>query len=157
RVDGGDVRVVHGGGGAGFARETLPRQAVVRQVGGEHFDRHPALQRGVKRLEHHAHAALAQQSRHLVVVELAQGLGRAHRTQQRRYPCRLLVRAVYEGKIVAAAEVVQDAPQRRLVGERGRRQHGGGAEEGRVGTRELFESLLTRVAVVQVGDQFRLR
>ena len=78
-VDGDDVRVAHGRGGLGFALEPLPGQAVAGEVRGQHLDCHPALQGRLEPLEHQSHAALAEQLRDFVGVELAQRLQRLRR------------------------------------------------------------------------------
>ena len=77
-VDGDDVLVPDRGGGPGLAREPLAGRAADRQLRGQHLDRDDAMQPGIERLEHDAHAAAADFLQHLVVIDAA----------ERARPCR---------------------------------------------------------------------
>ncbi len=84
-VNGDDVLVTDGGGGSTLAGEPPPRHQVVGQVRGQHLDRHQAMQRRIESLEHHAHAAPADDALHLVRPEPAfvRG-GQRHEHDRRR-------------------------------------------------------------------------
>jgi len=59
-VDRNDVRVVELGGRFRLLLEAAHDLLVLRHVGGQHLDRHVALERQVVRQEHGPHAALSQ-------------------------------------------------------------------------------------------------
>ncbi len=65
-VDGDDMVVEDGGGDLGLAQEALACRGEAGQLRGQHLDGHDALQGGVDRLEHHAHAPAADDGQHLV-------------------------------------------------------------------------------------------
>ena len=58
-VDGADVGMVEGGGGAGFAAEALQGLAVSGDIFGEEFEGYEAVEARVFGLVDHAHAAAA--------------------------------------------------------------------------------------------------
>ena len=58
-VDGADVGVIEGGGGAGFAAKALEGLRVVGDFVGEKFQGDEAAEFGVFGFEDHAHAAAA--------------------------------------------------------------------------------------------------
>ncbi len=59
-VDGADVGVVEGGGGAGFAQETFERLTVAGEVLGQELESDEAAELGVFGLVDHTHAAAAE-------------------------------------------------------------------------------------------------
>ncbi len=148
-VDGDDVLVADGGGGASLARKPPSRRDAMSHVRRQHLDRHVAMQRRVERLEHHAHAAPANDPLYFVRAEPSL-IGRFRGRRRRRPASRDQVRC-------------------REVDEGGRLQavHGGtqGVRDGRDGRRridselvlrgsaETVEQLLAQTANVQVSGQ----
>ncbi len=59
-VDGADVRMVEGRGGAGFALEALGCQAILGKLFGEELEGDEAAKSNVFRFIHHSHAAATQ-------------------------------------------------------------------------------------------------
>ena len=116
-VDGDDVVVADGGGGLRLAGEAPPGDGAAGHGGGQHLDRHQAVQRRIERLEDDAHAALADHLLHLVVAQHAQDarpVGRAQEVQVGRFLRR---------RSVAAFDLVQplqDLRQGRVGGRDGR-------------------------------------
>ena len=70
-VDGADVRIVEGRGGARLAQEAVLGGAVPAVLGRQQLDRHPAPQPGVLGLIDHAHAAGADLTDQPIGPELA--------------------------------------------------------------------------------------
>ena len=59
-VDGADIGVVQGGGGAGFALKTVECQGIFFRLGRQELERDMAAQVDVLGLVHHAHSSAAQ-------------------------------------------------------------------------------------------------
>lgn len=72
-----NVGMVQSRYGAGFAIETLSGLGIVRQVAGQDFDRHRAVQACVLRSIHLAHAARTDRRKNLVRAETNSG-GKGH-------------------------------------------------------------------------------
>jgi hypothetical protein len=68
-VDRDDVRMVEGGGGAGFLDEAAPAGLVGEPIGGEHLDRNLAAEPGVARAVDLAHPTRAEAREDLVHAE----------------------------------------------------------------------------------------
>ena len=68
-VDRHDVGIVEAGGGAGLAAEPLLEVGVLGVVGEQHLQRDDAVDGGVVRAPHLAHAATAQQLDQLVAAK----------------------------------------------------------------------------------------
>jgi hypothetical protein len=83
-MDGNDVLVTDGGGSPGLAREALARRAADGHFGGKDLDGDHAAQLLVEALEHHAHAATANDFQDLVMIESAQRIRPLRRGQEAR-------------------------------------------------------------------------
>src|SRR6266508_6711269 len=59
-VNGADVRMTEGGGGTGFALETLERLAILGKTFGQKLQGHAAAEPRVFRLVHHPHTAATE-------------------------------------------------------------------------------------------------
>ena len=81
-VDGDDVRVVEGGGGARLLHEAGAAGLVRQPLGGQHLDRHLAAEARVAGAVHLAHAARAEGPEDLVRAELRPG-SEAHGDQRK--------------------------------------------------------------------------
>ncbi len=66
-MDGADVGVVEGSGGAGFAQEAFERLAVAGELFGQELESDEAAELGVFGLVDHTHATAAQLFQHAVV------------------------------------------------------------------------------------------
>ena len=81
-VDGDDVLVADGGGGAGLAQEALAGRGRGGQSRGHDLDGDDAVQHLVERLEDDAEAAAAEHLQHLVMPQPAQRAGLGGRLQK---------------------------------------------------------------------------
>ena len=68
-MDGNDVRVVEGGGGAGLPQEPRAAVWVGGSARGQHLERNQPVEEGVAGLVHHPHPTLADLLEYLVVRE----------------------------------------------------------------------------------------
>src|ERR1700722_5309643 len=78
-VNGADVRVVQGRGGAGFSAETFDGLWILRNIVGKKFEGDGAAEAGVPRFVDNAHATTAQFAEHAVMRNVAPEHGRSVR------------------------------------------------------------------------------
>jgi hypothetical protein len=131
-VNADNVVVADRGGDPGLADEALVGRVAVGQVRGQHLDGDDTLQPLVERLEDDAHAALADDSQHLVMAKPA---------ERARFPRR--------GQEFQRLPAVAGLPNDRILQEGGR--HFGGVEQG---LDPLAQHRVAGADLVQVGCPF---